>query len=75
MFDINVFSNPQKASTYIYKAFKNENINLDESLKDNISKVNLLDMMTFDRADFEKTINAKVKKKLQVGIVSKKLGV
>ena len=62
LFDINSFDNPQKASTYIYKAFKNENIDIDESLKDNISKVSLLDMMTFDRADFEKTINAKVKK-------------
>ncbi len=74
LFDINVFSNPQKASTYIYKAFKNENINIDESLKDNISKVNLLDMMTFDRADFEKTINAKVKKKIASRYCFKKIG-
>lgn len=66
LFDINSFDNPQKASTYIYKAFKNENIDIDESLKDNISKVNLLDMMTFDRADFEKTINVKAKKKIKI---------
>lgn len=66
LFDINSFDNPQKASTYIYKAFKNEDIDIDESLKDNISKVNLLDMITFDRADFEKTINVKAKKKIKI---------
>lgn len=66
LFDINSFYNPQKASTYIYKAFKNEEIEIDETLKDNISKVNLLDMMTFDRVDFEKTINVKVKKKIKI---------
>lgn len=66
LFDINSFDNPQKASTYIYKAFKNENIDIDESLKDNISKVNLLDMITFDRVDFEKTINIKTKKKIKI---------
>lgn len=66
LFDINSFDNPQKASTYIYKAFKNENINIDESLKDNILEITLLDMMTFDRADFEKTINVKVKKKIKI---------
>lgn len=62
LFDINSFDNPQKASTYIYKAFKYENIEIDETLKDNISIINLLDMMTFDRVDFEKTINIKTKK-------------
>ena len=74
LFDINSFDNPQKASTYIYKAFKNENIDIDESLKDNISKVNLLDMMTFDRADFEKTINVKAKKKIASKYTFKKIG-
>lgn len=66
LFDINSSDNPQKASTYIYKAFKNENVDIDESLKDNISKVNLLDMMIFDRADLEKTINVKAKKKIKI---------
>lgn len=74
LFDVNSFDNPQKASTYIYKAFKNENIDIDESLKDNISKVNLLDMMTLDRADFEKTINVRVKKKIASKYAFKKIG-
>lgn len=66
LFDINTFDNSQKASTYIYKAFKNEDIEIDEILKNNISKVDLLDMMTFDRVDFEKVINVKAKKKIKV---------
>lgn len=66
LFDINTFDNPQKASTYIYKAFKNENIEINEALKNNISKVDLLDMMTFDRIDFEKVINIKAKKKIKI---------
>lgn len=66
LFDINTFDNPQKASTYIYKAFKNENIEVNEALKNNISKVDLLDMMTFDRIDFEKVINIKAKKKIKI---------
>ena len=66
LFDINTFDNPKKASTYIYKAFQNEEIEIDETLKDNISKISLLDMMTFDRVDFEKSINTKAKKKVKI---------
>lgn len=67
LFDMNTFDNPQKASTYIYRAFNGDTtIEIDDSLKDNISRVNLLDMMTFDRVDFEKVINVKVKKKIKI---------
>lgn len=74
LFDINSFDNPEKASTYIYRAFKNkchskldsESMEIAETLKDNISKVDLIDMMTFDRVEFEKTINVKSKKKIKI---------
>lgn len=67
LFDAHSVDNPQKASTYVYKAFKGDlSSPIDESLKENISCIDLLDMMTFDRADFEKTINTKIKKKLKV---------
>lgn len=67
LFDINSFDNPQKASTYIYKAFENDfNSNIDETLKDNVSRINLLDMLTFDRVDFEKNINLNSKKKVKI---------
>lgn len=67
LFDMNTFDNPQKASTYIYRAFNGDTTSeIDDSLKDNISRVNLLDMMTFDRVDFEKFINVKAKKKIKI---------
>lgn len=67
LFDMNTFDNPQKASAYIYRAFNGDTISeIDDSLKDNISRVNLLDMMTFDRVDFEKVINVKAKKKIKI---------
>ncbi len=67
LFDINSFDNPKKASTYIYKAFDGDlKAEIDESLKDNISRVDLIDMMTFDRVDFEKSINVRAKKKVKI---------
>lgn len=67
LFDAHGVDNPQKASTYVYKAFKGDlSSPIDESLKENIFRIDLLDMMTFDRADFEKTINTKIKKKLKI---------
>lgn len=67
LFDMNTFDNPQKASTYIYRAFNGDTTSeIDDSLKDNISRVNLLDMMTFDRVDFEKIINVSSKKKVKI---------
>lgn len=67
LFDMNAFDNPQKASTYIYKAFNGDTTSaIADSLKENISRVNLLDMMTFDRVDFEKVINVKAKKKIKI---------
>ena len=64
---MNIFDNPQKASTYVYRAFNGDTTSeIDDSLKDNISRVNLLDMMTFDRVDFEKFINVKAKKKIKI---------
>ena len=67
LFDINSFVNPQKASTYIYKAFNGDfETEIDETLKENISRINLIDMMTFDRVDFEKVVNTKSKKKVKI---------
>ncbi len=67
LFDINSFENSEKASTYIYQAFNgNLSSEISESMQDNVARVDLLDMMTFDRADFEKIINTKVKKKIKI---------
>ncbi len=56
-----------KASSYIYKAFLgNEDQKIDKSLDKNVFIVNLIDMMIFDRVDFEKTISLSVKKKIKI---------
>lgn len=65
LFDAEIFNNPEKASTYIYQAFTGDFTSvIHESLKQNINRVNLVDMMTFDRAMFEKNISTNVKKKV-----------
>src|SRR5690606_15467903 len=61
LFDENNFENPEKASTYIYKAFQGDfNFEIHESLQKNISRHDLVDMLTFDRVEFEKNISTSV---------------
>jgi type I restriction enzyme M protein len=67
LFDPEVFENPEKASTYIHKAFTNDfDFPIHESLENNISRHDLVDMLTFDRVDFEKTISLNIKKKVEI---------
>jgi len=66
LYDAKSFDNTEKASTYIYKAFNGElDLTLPENLQSNISYHNLVDMFSFDRADFEKSISLSVKKKVR----------
>lgn len=66
LFDADSFDNPEKASTYIYKAFNGEfDLEISENLQANISYQNLVDMLTFDRVDFEKNISLTAKKKVR----------
>lgn len=56
-----------KANSYIYNAFiGNYNLDIAENLKNNISYIDLLDMLTFDRAEFHKEIKLSVKKKVNI---------
>lgn len=67
LFDPEIFDNPTKASTYIYKAFAGDyDFPIDEAMQNNISRHNLIDMLTFDRIDFEKNISLSVKKKVKI---------
>lgn len=67
LFDPEVFNNPQKASTYIYQAFENNfAVDIHDDLKKHISFANLVDMLTFDRVDFEKSISLASKKKIKL---------
>lgn len=64
LYDAYSFTNPEKASTYIYKAFLGEfDLDISENLQQNLSYHNLVDMFTFDRVDFEKNISLSAKKK------------
>lgn len=67
LFDAEIFDNPTKASTYIYKAFEGDfDTPIDEAMINNVSRHNLVDMMTFDRVEFEKNISLSIKKKLKI---------
>ncbi|MCB9034352.1 MAG: restriction endonuclease subunit S [Chitinophagales bacterium] len=67
LFDEDTFENPSKASTYIYKAFTGDyDFAIDKTMQKNISRHDLVDMLTFDRVDFEKNISLSVKKKVKI---------
>ena len=66
MYDAKLFDNPEKASTYILKAYNNVNFDIDPKMQNHISQHDLVDMMTFDRVEFEKTISLAVKKKVKI---------
>lgn len=66
LYDADVFDNPEKASTYIYKAFKGEHPAIHTTLQKNITRHKLVDMLTFDRVDFEKNISTSIKKKVKI---------
>ena len=67
LFDAENFDNPEKASTYIYKAFQGEfDLDISENLQQNVSYQNLVDMLTFDRITFEKSIYLSASKKVKI---------
>ncbi|VDR33843.1 Type I restriction enzyme EcoKI specificity protein [Alistipes sp. cv1] len=58
LFDVEVLDNPKKASTYIYKAFENDySLPIDKDLSEYVSRIDLIDTLTFDRVDFDKSIS------------------
>ena len=64
LFDPTCLDNPEKASTYIQQAFKGDfSTPIHESLQNNISRHSLIDLMNFNHATFDKSINTVVKKK------------
>ena len=65
LFDANDYDNPEKASTYVYRAFKGDYTSpIAEGMQSHINRVSLIDMLTFDRPIFEKCINLNSKKKV-----------
>lgn len=67
LYDIDVFDNPQKASTHIYYAFKGKyDIPIDKELSKNIFKHQLLDVFNFERVDFNLNLSTEIKNKIIV---------
>lgn len=65
LFDANGYDNPEKASTYVYRAFKGDYTSpIAESMQAHVSRALLIDMLTFDRDTFEKSISITAKKKV-----------
>lgn len=70
LFDPEVFDNPEKASTYIYKAFTGDyDFEIHKAMQSNITRHDLIDMLTFDRVEFEKNISLSVKKKVRFEVI------
>lgn len=70
LFDANSYDNPLRASTYIYKAFRGDYVTpIVESLQSHICRVLLIDMLTFNRDNFEKNISLTTKKKVNYELV------
>lgn len=64
LFDANTYDNPEKASSYVYKAFKGDySLPIAKDMQQHISRASLIDMLTFDRDVFEKSISTTAKKK------------
>lgn len=67
LYDVEQFDNETKASTYIYDAFNGDSSReIDDSLRDNVCRIDLVDMMNFSRADFDKSVSLSAKKKIKI---------
>jgi type I restriction enzyme M protein len=67
LFDPAVLNNPEKVSTYIYDAFigRHDRV-IHEALKPHVLRTRLVDLITFDRVEFEKTVSTNIKKKIKL---------
>lgn len=64
LFDPNNHLNPEKANSYVYNAFLNNNTSISEKLSENISIFGLYELINFKKIHFEKNISLNVKKKI-----------
>jgi len=67
LYDIDNFYNTNKASTFIYDSFENKfDREIWDDIKDNIFRAKLSDLITFDRANFEKSISLNFNRKIEI---------
>lgn len=58
--------NPEKANSYVYRSFLNKKFSIENSLADNITTFDTLELVDFTKLAFEKAIALGVKKKVQL---------
>jgi type I restriction enzyme M protein len=66
LYDSDSYENFSKINSYIYSAFDGKEEKIDEKLKQNLSYIDLIDMMDFRRIDFDKFISTNAKKKVKI---------
>lgn len=74
LYDENQMLNPAKVNTYIHNAFLNNAVEVDESLQNHVFIQGLVNLMTFNRVEFGKTVSLAVKKKVVDNIKGATLG-
>ena len=57
--------NEEKANSYVYRAFLGEQVDIEESLQNNLTTFDLTELMDFKKLSFEKSISLGVKKKIE----------
>lgn len=66
LFDASSYDNPLRANAYIYRAFKGDFTSpIAEGMQSHISRMSLINMLSFDRDTFEKFISTTAKKKVK----------
>jgi type I restriction enzyme M protein len=66
LYDNNSYENLLKVNSYVYSAFNGEEKSIDESLKENIFYIDLIDMIDFKKINFDKFISINVKNKIEI---------
>ncbi len=66
LYDENNKTNPLKANTHIRNAFLNQDLEIDESLKNNIFKYRLVDLIDFKKVEFDCAIGLSIKKDMEI---------
>lgn len=67
LFDPQKINNDNKISTYIYDWFDGKfDREISEEINQYISRTKLVDLITFDRVDFEKNISTNIKRKIKI---------
>lgn len=66
LFDASCYDNPEKASFYVYKAFKGDYTSpIAEGMQAHITRLPLIDILSFNRNTFEKSLSLVAKKKIE----------